>query len=522
MTYDAGVEGIAADRHSAGGDDLVRARAGFELDDAEIAGSPAEICDQNEFAGAQALRIRVGGSDRLIGKIDLVKARDGIGSAQAAQARVPRPPASPPRRTSRAGRRGARPERTELLLDGGSQDLQKNSDELFQLVLRDPICVDLERHCWRQTISKIESAVRLHAAPDSVRLPRVQPEAWLGLPHLASQKRGTDRNVSTAVSINGNRATRTSPPDSQAIALFVVPKSMPTDGSKQIPCTFDRIKQCCRDRAICFPVLALASNLIENPGFKEIGPGAPANWSTWSPSSGDPPEIRSSSFRSRGCAIHSNRGKATEYGKWITAPLRVDAGKFYSFEVEFRTQNVKSEDVSVAAMLSWFNGPDKQDAAQRDYIDKVDSSHDWKRMSAHSSGACRRNLLRVELIFRWAEKGSVQWRTPVLSKVDAPAPRNVRVATSHIRPPPPHTIESNLKRMTDMIDAAGNEKADIICLSEGLAERGVNGSLETRAHPVPGLVTERLGSKRKKEQALGGNRGSGTRWRLDLQHSRVD
>ena len=176
----------------------------------------------------------------------------------------------------------------------------------------------------------------------------------------------------------------------------------------------------------------------------------------------------------------------------------MDAGRFYRFEVEFRTRNVNSEDVSVAAMLSWFNGPDKQDAAQRDYIDKVDSSHDWKRMSRTVQAPAGAALLRVELIFRWAEKGSVQWRTPVLSKVDAPAPRNVRVATSHIRLPPPHTIESNLKRMTDMIDAAGNEKADIICLSEGLAERGVDASLERRAHPVPGLVTERLGASAKK------------------------
>jgi predicted amidohydrolase len=249
----------------------------------------------------------------------------------------------------------------------------------------------------------------------------------------------------------------------------------------------------------CFPVLALASNLIENPRFKEIGPGSPANWSTWSPR----PEIRPK-FR----VIHSGDGdalsiesaKPTEYGKWITAPLPVDAGKFYRFEVEFRTQNVKSEDVSVAAILSWFNGADKVDAAQRDYVDKVDSLHDWKRMSRTLQAPAGATSLRVELLFRWAENGSVQWRSPMLSNVDAPAPRHVRVATSHIRPLAPHTIESNLKLMTDMIDAAGKEKADIICLSEGLAERGVSGDLEKRAHPVPGPITERLGESAKKNK----------------------
>jgi hypothetical protein len=74
----------------------------------------------------------------------------------------------------------------------------------------------------------------------------------------------------------------------------------------------------------------------------------------------------------------------------------------------------------------------------------------------------------------------------MLTAVDAPGPRKVRVATSHIRPQSPHTIESNLKLMTDMIETAAKEKADILCLSEGLAERGVSGSLEARAHTIPG------------------------------------
>jgi predicted amidohydrolase len=254
-----------------------------------------------------------------------------------------------------------------------------------------------------------------------------------------------------------------------------------------------------RTLLFCFPVLALASNLIENPRFKEIGQGSPADWSTWSPRA---------EIRPKFGVVHSDEGDAlsiqsettAQYGKWITAPLRVDGGKFYRFEVEYSARNVKNEDVSVAAMLSWFTGENKADAMQRDYVDKVDGSRDWKRMRRILQAPAGSTILRVELIFRWAENGSVQWRAPMLIPVDTPAPRKVRVATSHIRPKAPYTIESNLKLMTDMIDAAAGERADIVCLSEGLAERGVSGALETKAHTVPGPITDQLGASARKNK----------------------
>ena len=160
-----------------------------------------------------------------------------------------------------------------------------------------------------------------------------------------------------------------------------------------------------RSLLLCFPVLTLASNLIENPGFKEIGPGSPAHWSTWSPR----PEIRPKFgvvHSAQGDALSIQSGKAAEYGKWITAPLRVDAGKFYRFEVEYITRNVKSDDVSVAAMLSWF-AVGKRDAIQRDYVDKTDSSRDWKRVWRTVQAPAGATSLRVELVLRWAERGSV-------------------------------------------------------------------------------------------------------------------
>src|SRR4051812_8128173 len=82
MTYDAGVESVTANRNSTCGDNRVLARSGLETDHAEVAGPPAEIGNENQFAGAKALRIRVSCSNRLVRKVDLVETGDGVSSAQ--------------------------------------------------------------------------------------------------------------------------------------------------------------------------------------------------------------------------------------------------------------------------------------------------------------------------------------------------------------------------------------------------------------------------------------------------------
>src|SRR5436190_22237884 len=65
------------------------------------------------------------------------------------------------------------------------------------------------------------------------------PATGLGIAPVrtAFSKKRTDRNVSTELSKKGNCARRTSPPTASAIALFVVPKSMPTEPRTQATST---------------------------------------------------------------------------------------------------------------------------------------------------------------------------------------------------------------------------------------------------------------------------------------------
>jgi len=91
----------------------------------------------------------------------------------------------------------------------------------------------------------------------------------------------------------------------------------------------------------------------------------------------------------------------------------------------------------------------------------------------HASRAGWRPSVTVELILRWTAGGSVEWRNPLLEEVDPPRQRLVRVATTHIQVKAPASIESNMRIMASVLDKAGAEKPDIICLSENFADRGV-------------------------------------------------
>jgi predicted amidohydrolase len=181
----------------------------------------------------------------------------------------------------------------------------------------------------------------------------------------------------------------------------------------------------------------------------------------------------------------------------MTTVKPVRGGAFYRFEVEYRPKNVRSEEVSIAALLSW-SSSERREALQRDYVDRGNLSSEWRHLVRTIQAPENASSVTIELIFRWSDGGAVEWRAPVLAPADPPQPRRVRIATTQFRPLAPATIESNLRDMSALIDAAGRRKADIVCLSEDLAERGVDVPLEKKAHRIPGPITDALGESARR------------------------
>ena len=77
MPDDARIEGIASHRNARSRNDIVL-RSRRKLNHAEVAGTSAEIGNQNQFARLESLRVRIGGPDWLILEPDVIESRNGV------------------------------------------------------------------------------------------------------------------------------------------------------------------------------------------------------------------------------------------------------------------------------------------------------------------------------------------------------------------------------------------------------------------------------------------------------------
>ena len=240
-------------------------------------------------------------------------------------------------------------------------------------------------------------------------------------------------------------------------------------------------------------------NLIPNPEFRTGADGKPVSWSRWSPRAGIEPQFGTAPSEA-GNLLSIRASRFEMYGKWV-AVAPVEGGRYYRFEALHRARGVASEDVSVAVMLSWCRDEAGKTPVQRDYADRVAQDGGWRKTYRTLRAPDSARSVTVELILRWTAGGSVEWRNPLLEEVDPPRQRLVRVATTHIQVQAPASIESNMRTMAGILDKAGAEKPDIICLSENFADRGVQLPLLERAQPIPGPITAMLSGKAKQYRA---------------------
>lgn len=91
-------------------------------------------------------------------------------------------------------------------------------------------------------------------------------------------------------------------------------------------------------------------------------------------------------------------------------------------------------------------------------------------------------FLRV-LVFHWTHLGaspSGEYQCKC-HEVETPAPRQIRVAVAHNRAPQNASIEGNIALMCQAIQQAGQQNAQLLCLTENFPDRAVNAPLNERA-----------------------------------------
>lgn len=104
----------------------------------------------------------------------------------------------------------------------------------------------------------------------------------------------------------------------------------------------------------------------------------------------------------------------------------------------------------------------------------------------------------VELSYRWAASGTVEWSEIGLEMVSAPEPRKVRLATIHYKPADGTTNREKCELFAPLIEQAKSQNADLVVLPECLTYYSSGRSYVDCAETVPGPSTDYFGELAKK------------------------
>src|SRR5262245_34550896 len=182
-------------------------------------------------------------------------------------------------------------------------------------------------------------------------------------------------------------------------------------------------------------------------------PGAPEGWSTQSPRD----ELRPA-FRYEPAGGPSDRGsfviEAGEceglIGGWAKV-FPVKGGRYAKFSVKRKAEGMATPRQAAVVRIVWqdergkpvrrdkptfasYRPGDRPIAEPEFPADQGTDAQGWTEVGAvyHVPAEAARAL--VELQYRWAPKGRVEWADVSLEETATPPPRRVRLATVHLRP----------------------------------------------------------------------------------------
>ena len=217
-------------------------------------------------------------------------------------------------------------------------------------------------------------------------------------------------------------------------------------------------------------------------------------WKSWFQRKELAPEFERTGSESAG-SLRIVSSRFEQYGKWRCDVPAIQGGGTYGFSVEYRTENVGHESISLHGMLTWKNKEGVM--LTRDYSDRVRNlGNGWKSLSRTLDAPEKAEGLLVELAFKWSDNGAVTWRNPLLRKVEPVPHRVIKAASAFIEKN--GTLDFSLQQMLIVIDKAGAEKADILCLGETVYDWGVDLPMDQRAVTIPGPLTEILSERARR------------------------
>jgi predicted amidohydrolase len=210
-------------------------------------------------------------------------------------------------------------------------------------------------------------------------------------------------------------------------------------------------------------------------------------FTTWSPDESQEPVY----LREGDTLGVRDGGKTHCFGKWLTETA-VQEGQWYSFRVEYRTEGVAHEPLSVYSVANWMNAGG--DIICREYLDRegpAGQDAGWRVLS--KTMRAPEGAADVQWDLSFCEAGSVRYRNLSLSISEAVPPRPVRIASAFFTPRRDMTL--NLETMMTLCDRAGTLDADAVLFTEFAYDRGAARFMRDRCVTFPGELTERFSAK---------------------------
>lgn len=191
-------------------------------------------------------------------------------------------------------------------------------------------------------------------------------------------------------------------------------------------------------------------------------------------------------------------GKDYAAGHWYKM-VDVEPEAYYQFRTYFKSSQVDEPGRSILAKLLWQDASGKV-VGFREYPatlqDKMNNG--WNIIEQRYKAPSDAKTARLELHYRWDGDGEVHFGETSFEKSAIPEKRMVRLATIHHRPKSSNSTKENLVKFAELIEKAGAEKADIVCLPEAVTIVGTEHDYISGSEPVPGPTTDFLGEVAKR------------------------
>lgn len=184
------------------------------------------------------------------------------------------------------------------------------------------------------------------------------------------------------------------------------------------------------------------------------------------------------------------RGNDACFGWWRQTVVGIEPSRMYRFRVWLRTENIERLWENVIVRVYWLSADGSE--AGKNFVHLLSDDGDWRRLEATMRAPDEASSAEVQLFFRWSAYGRVWWADPSFEMAEDRASRPVTLAVVRLRPGAPTTSADNIRAFGELIDQAGSEGVDAICLPEYVTHAG-GVPIENAAAPIPGPHTDALG-----------------------------